>query len=143
MNRKRFTTALRASMMVGVICLGVVACKKKPDPSASDSAASSELTTTTTTTVPTTTLTEWTGPLTNSQEITWTETQLDQPTTYYVKVSQGEFLNVREGPGTEYKCVAKFTRGQTVVVVARANNWYKTEDGFYVFQDYLTGTMPT
>lgn len=96
MNRKRFTTALIASMMIGVICLGVVACKKNPDPSASDSAVSSEQTTTTTTTAPTTTLTEWTGPLTNSQEITWTETQLDQPTTYYVKVSPGEFLNVRD-----------------------------------------------
>ena len=81
--------------------------------------------------------------LPNDEEVTWSETQLDSPTTYYVKVSKGEFLNVRKGPGTKYQTAGRLTRGQTVTVVAKASGgWYKTEDGFYVFQDYLVGTMP-
>ena len=98
MNRKRFTTALIAGMMVTVMAIGIAACKKtKPTESTLDS---SEQTTTTTTTIPTTTLPEYSGPLTNNEEITWTETQLESPATYYANVTKGEFLNVRKGPGT-------------------------------------------
>ena len=82
MNRKRFTFALLAAMMIGVVGLGAVACKGKTDPSATETSESTELTTTTTTTTPTTTLPEYSGPLENTQEITWTENQLEQPTTY-------------------------------------------------------------
>ena len=142
MNRKRFTTALIAAMMVGVICLGATACKKKADPSATETSETSEQTTTTTTTVPTTSLPIYSGPLENSQEITWSETPLESPKTYYVKVSQGEFLNVRKGPGTNYDKVASLTRGQAVVVVAKSGIWYKTQDGFYISETYLSGTMP-
>ena len=145
MNRKRFTTALIAAMMVGAMCLGAVACKNKTDPSATDTAESSELTTTTTTTIPTTTLTEYSGPLDqNTTEVTWTETQLETPATYYCNVTKGEFLNVRKGPGTKYEKVGTLTRGMSIVVVAKASGgWYKTNDGFYVSETYLTGTMPT
>ena len=141
MNRKRFTLALIASMMIGVTCLGLAACKKT-EPTET-SVESSEETTTTTTTIPTTTLTEYTGPLTNDEEITWTETQLESPATYYCNVSKGEFLNVRKGPGTKYEKVGTLTRGQSIVVVAKAGGgWYKTQDGFYVSETYLSGTMP-
>lgn len=141
MNRKRFTLALIASIMIGVTCFGLAACKKA-EPTET-SLESTELTTTTTTTVPTTTLTEYTGPLTNTEEITWTETQLESPATYYCNVSNGEFLNVRSGPGTKYEKVGTLTRGQSIVVVAKAGGgWYKTQDGFYVSETYLSGTMP-
>ncbi|MBQ6304085.1 MAG: SH3 domain-containing protein [Clostridiales bacterium] len=142
MNRKRFTTALIAAMLVGVICLGAVACKKKPAPTES-TPETSELTTTTTTTMATTTLTEYTGPLTNTVEINWNETQLESPVVYYCKVTRGEFLNVREGPNTTYRKVGTLTRGQSVKIVARCNGgWVKTEDGFYVSETYLQTTMP-
>lgn len=141
MNRKRFTLALIASMMIGATCLGAVACKKT-EPTET-SLESSEETTTTTTTIPTTTLTEYTGPLTNDEEVTWSETQLESPATYYCNVSKGEFLNVRKGPGTKYEKVGTLTRGQSIVVVAKASGgWYKTQDGFYVSETYLSGTMP-
>ena len=142
-NRKRFTTALLAAMMIGVIGLGAVACKGKTDPKATETSETTELTTTTTTTIPTTTLTEYTGPLPNDEEITWTETPLDTPATYYANVSKGEFLNVRKGPGTKYEKVGTLTRGQSITVVAKASGgWYKTQDGFYVSETYLSGTMP-
>ena len=143
MNRKRFTVALVAAMMIGALCLGAAACSKKPDPTETDASESTELTTTTTTTTPTTTLQEYAGPLENSQEVTWSESQLEQPATYYVSVSKGEFLNVRKGPGTKYEKVGTLTRGMSVVVVAKASGgWYKTQDGFYISETYLTGTMP-
>ena len=142
MNRKRFTTALIAAMMVGVFGLGAVACKKKPV-ATETTPSSSEQITTTTTTIPTTTLTEFVGLLPNTIEITWTETQLEQPLTFYAKVSKGEFLNVREGPGTNYKKVGTLTRGQTVEVVARCTgDWYKTNDGYYVYGEYLSDKVP-
>ncbi len=141
MNRKKFTAALIAMMMVSVIGLGAVACKKtEPTETTPES---SEITTTTTTTVPTTTLTEWKGPLNATEEVTWNETQLEQEETYYVKVSKGEFLNVRKGPNTTYEKIGTLTRGQTVTVVAKTNSgWYKTKDGYYIFQDYLTKNQP-
>lgn len=142
MNRKRFTTALVAAMMVAALCLGVAACKKKPEPSET-SESTSEITTTTTTTVPTTTLTEYSGPMQNTEEMTWSETQLESPQTYYVKVSKGEFLNVRKGPGTKYDKVGTLTRGQSVTVVARSNGiWYKTQDGYFISETYLSGKIP-
>lgn len=142
MNRKRFTTALIAAMMVGALSIGAVACKKT-DPS-DISIETSELTTTTTTAAPTTTLTEYTGPLTNKEEVTWTETQLEQPATYYVKVTKGEFLNVRSGPGVKYAKVGTLTRGQSVTCIAIASGgWFKTSDGFYISETYLSATMPT
>ena len=141
MNRKRFTTVLIAAMMVTVMVIGTVGCKKtKPTETTLES---TEQTTTTTTTIPTTTLPEWSGPLSNTEEVSWTETQLETPVVYYVKVSKGEFLNVRKGPATSYEKIGTLTRGQTVKVVAKASGgWYKTEDGFYVSETYLTGTMP-
>jgi uncharacterized protein YgiM (DUF1202 family) len=140
-NRKRFTTVLIAAMMVSVMALGIVGCKKAK--ATETTLESTEQTTTTTTTIPTTTLTEYSGPMPNDEPISWTETALETPATYYVQVSKGEFLNVRKGPNTTYEKVGTLTRGQTVVVVAKASGgWYKTEDGFYVSETYLTGTMP-
>lgn len=142
-NRKRFTTALIAAMMVGALCLGIAACGGKTPETSNTETETSEITTTTTTTAPTTTLTEYSGPRTNTEEVTWKETQLEAPATYYVKVSKGEFLNVRSGPGTKYEKVGTLTRGQSVTVVARANGiWYKTQDGYFISETYLSGKIP-
>ncbi len=96
MNKKRFTTALAAALMAGVICIGVVGCKKE-EPTETTT-ETTEQTTTTTTTVPTTTLTMFSGPMVNDTEVNWTETKLESPKTLYVVVTKGEFLNVRNGP---------------------------------------------
>ena len=141
MNKKRFTTALAAALMAGVICIGVVGCKKEEPPETTTE--TTEQTTTTTTTVPTTTLTMFSGPMVNDTEVNWTETKLESPKTLYVVVTKGEFLNVRNGPGTTYDKVGTLTRGQSVTVVAVAKNiWYKTQDGFFVSETYLTGKIP-
>ena len=68
MNRKRFTTALIAAMMVGIFCLGAAACKKKTDPTITDTSETSEQTTTTTTTAPTTSLVIYIGVAQSSAE---------------------------------------------------------------------------
>ncbi|MBR4403591.1 MAG: SH3 domain-containing protein [Clostridiales bacterium] len=141
MNKKRFTTALVAALMAGVICIGVVGCKKE-EPTETTT-ETTEQTTTTTTTAPTTTLTIYSGPMVNDTEVNWTETKFESPRTVYVNVSKGEFLNVRNGPGTTYDKVGTLTRGQSVVVVAKAKNiWYKTQDGFFVSDTYLTNKIP-
>ena len=138
-NRKRFTTALIAAMTIGALCLGVAACGgKQPEPTETETE-----TTEVTTTAPTTTLTIYSGPRATTEEVTWQETKLESPQTYYVKVSKGEFLNVRSGPGTKYEKVGTLTRGQSVTVVAKANGiWYKTQDGYFISDTYLSGKIP-
>ena len=141
MNKKRFTTALAAALMAGVICIGVVGCKKE-EPTETTTETTEE-TTTTTTTAQTTTLTMFSGPMVNDTEVNWTETKLESPKTLYVVVTKGEFLNVRNGPGTTYDKVGTLTRGQSVTVVAVAKNiWYKTNDGFFVSDTYLSTKIP-
>ena len=141
-NRKRFTTALIAAMTIGALCLGVAACGgKQPEPTETET-ETTEVTTTTTTTAPTTTLTIYSGPRATTEEVTWQETKLESPQTYYVKVTKGEFLNVRSGPGTKYEKVGTLTRGQSVTVVAKANGiWYKTQDGYFISDTYLSGKI--
>ncbi|MCR4774990.1 MAG: SH3 domain-containing protein [Saccharofermentans sp.] len=134
---------ISAGMLIGVMALSAVACGKKSKPTI-DTAPSTSMITTTTTTAPTTKLSTYTGPLTNDQQVTWKETTLDQQVTYYAKVTKGEFLNLRKGPGTEYTKIGTLTRGQTIVVVARTSNgWYKTIDGFYASETYLSKKPPT
>lgn len=143
MNSKMTAVKLSAGMLIGVMALSAVACGKKSKPTI-DTAPSTSLITTTTTTAPTTSLQVYKGPLTNDQQVTWKETTLDQQVTYYAKVTKGEFLNLRKGPGTEYTKIGTLSRGQTVVVVARTSNgWYKTIDGFYASETYLSKKPPT
>ena len=143
MNSKMTAVKISAGMLIGVMALSVVACGKKNKPTI-DTAPSTSMITTTTTAAPTTKLTTFTGPLTNDQQVTWKETTLDQQVTYYAKVTKGEFLNLRKGPGTEYTKIGTLSRGQTVVVVARTSNgWYKTIDGFYASETYLSKKPPT
>ncbi len=144
MNSKMAAARISAGMLIGVMALTAVACGKKSKPTIDTAPSTSEAITTTTTTAPTTSLSLYTGPLTNDQPITWKETTLDQQVTYYAKVTKGEFLNIRKGPGTEYTKIGTLSRGQTIVVVARTSNgWYKTIDGFYASENYLSKKPPT
>ena len=143
MNSKMTAVKISAGMLIGVMALSAVACGKKSKPTI-DTAPSTSMITTTTTTAPTTSLSMYTGPLVNDQQVTWKETTLDQQVTYYAKVTKGEFLNRRKGPGTEYTKIGTLSRGQSVVVVARTSNgWYKTIDGFYASETYLQKKPPT
>ena len=143
MKSKMTAVKISAGMLIGVMALSAVACGKKSKPTI-DTAPSTSQITTTTTTAPTTSLTLYTGPLTNDQQVTWKETTLDQQVTYYAKVTKGEFLNLRKGPGTEYTKIGTLSRGQAIVVVARTSNgWYKTIDGFYASETYLQKKPPT
>ncbi len=136
MNSKMAAARISAGMLIGVMAFSFVACGKKSKPTIA-STTTSEITTTTTT-APTTSLMLYTGPLTNDQQVTWKETTLDQQVTYYAKVTKGEFLNIRKGPGTEYSKIGTLSRGQSIIVVARTSNgWYKTIDGFYASETYL------
>lgn len=145
MNRKKITIRLTAVLLVCVMAFSLAACKKNKT-SESDASAlnSSEASSITTTTIPTTSLTEYSGPVANTQQVTWEETNLEAEKTLYATVTSGEFLNVRKGPGTEYDKVGTLTRGQVVTVVARTSNgWYKTVDGYYVSETYLAAEAPT
>ncbi len=146
MNRNKLTLRITAVVLICVMAMSFAACKKKNPTTESNPSAigSSEASSITTTTVPTTTLTEYSGPVANSQQVTWEESALEAEKTYYATVTAGEFLNVRKGPGTEYDKVGTLTRGQAVTVVARTSNgWYKTVDGYYVSETYLADSAPS
>lgn len=138
MNSKLSAARITAGMLIGVFALSAVACGKNNKPAIDSVPSTSSMITTTSSVAPTTTLTMYTGPLTNDQQVTWKETTLDQQVTYYAKVTKGEFLNIRKGPGTEYSKIGTLSRGQSIIVVARTSNgWYKTIDGFYASETYL------
>ena len=146
MNRKTFTLRLTAVMLAAVLGVGVAACgSKEPAESLEASDASAEISSITTTTEATTTLTEYTGPLVNTEPITWNETALESETVLYVyNISDTGYLNVRSGPDPKYTKVGTLSKGQAVTVVARTDNdWYKTTDGFYISGNYLTSTAPS
>jgi len=145
-NRKTFTLRLTAIMLTAVIGTSIAACgAKKEAESLEPSDASESITSITTTTEATTTLTEYTGPLANTEQITWNETALESETVLYVyNISDTGYLNVRSGPDPKYTKVGTLSKGQAVTVVARTDNdWYKTTDGFYISGNYLTSTAPS
>ena len=135
-----YKKVLAVTLAALMVC-SIASCGKKKAVETTESTTESTAPSIETTAATTTTLMQYTGPLPSSDvEVTWTETTIDQ-TVRYALVSEGEFLRVRKGPGTEYNIVGTLTRNQQVVVVAvTSNNWYKTTDGFYVSGDFLTST---
>ncbi len=135
-----YKKVLAVTLAALMVC-SITSCGKKKAVETTESTTESTAPSIETTAATTTTLMQYTGPLPSSDvEVTWTETTIDQ-TVRYALVSEGEFLRVRKGPGTEYNIVGTLTRNQQVVVVAvTSNNWYKTTDGFYVSGDFLTST---
>ncbi len=142
-TRKLVAAALICSMLCAL-----TACGDKTKATESTPSSTSEtIATITTTTTSATTLQLYDGPLetADTTETSWTESELaGGPVTLYAHVSAGNFLRVRKGPSTDYEIAGTLTRGQAVVVVAStANNWYKTEDGYYVSGEYVKTTQPT
>lgn len=141
--RKSFTIRLLAISLVTILCLSMTSCEKKAKKTEPEEETSTSESTIVTTTEPTTSLTEFSGPMTNDEAVTWSETSIE-PTTYYASVSQGEFLRVRKGPGTEYEIAGSLTRNQQIVIVATTSTgWAKTQDGFYTSSTYLSATPVT
>lgn len=142
---------LRQIVSVALICstfVALTACKTKESETSADTTPSTSETIVTITTPSTeqTTLPVIDGslPTDNSQEVTWNESTLPNPVTLYATVSAGQFLRVRKGPDVKYDIAGTLIRGQAVTVVATApNNWYRTEDGYYVSGKYLKTTQPT
>ncbi len=57
-----------------------------------------------------------------------------------VNVSSSTNLNLRQGPGTNYKIIGKLSRGTRVEVLDRSGAWYKIKTGStqgYVHGDYI------
>ena len=136
-----------SATLICSVLVAFAACNKEPEETTTLTTPSSEtIPTIATTTTEQETLPIYDGPLETSDtvETRWTETELPNQLTLYAHVSAGNFLRVRRGPGTDYEIAGTLTRGQTVVVVASTNNnWYKTEDGFYVSGEYVKTSEPT
>lgn len=139
MKQHRVPKTAVAAVLSFILLVGIVSCGEKTketsdtsDTSESESAVITEMTTT---------LTDYSGPLpSNDVAVSWQETEIDE-TVRYAYVSDGNFLRVRSGPGTDYDIVATLTSDMQVVVVAvTSNGWYKLSDGFYVSGDFLTET---
>lgn len=104
-------------------------------------------TTAETTTVPVETTTASTIPTysagpdeTNSTPVSWTEDALESEQVMYC-YNVDQFLNVRTGPGTDYDIAGHLEPGMAVTVVARTSDgWYKTSDGYYVNESFLSST---
>lgn len=140
------TKRLVSAALICSMIFAFTACGKEKETETTPSSSSETIATIATTTTSATTLTMYEGPLetADTTETSWTETALQNGSlTLYASVSAGNFLRVRKGPSTDYEIAGTLTRGQSVVVVAStANNWYKTEDGYYVSGEYLKTAPP-
>ena len=61
----------------------------------------------------------------------------DKPLVKKYKVCVNTFLNVREGPGTEYKAIWKLENNDTVPIYEIKNGWGRIDDYGWVCMDYL------
>ena len=141
-----YSRRIVALALAGAMMISLAACNKPEETTASTTTTQVTIATITTPTTTETTLPVYEGPLetADTTETSWTETPLQNGSlTLYSTVSAGNFLRVRKGPSVDYDIVGTLTRGQSVVVVAStANDWYKTEDGYYISGQYLKTTMP-
>lgn len=139
MNRRLMLRCIASTALIAGMLFGVAGCGG--DDSKKESETEDTTTVATTTTEATTTLTDFSGPLpSNTVEISWQETTIEQ-TVRYAYVSTGNYLRVRSGPGQDYDIVGTMTSDQQVIVIAvTSTGWYKTIDGFYISGDFLTET---
>ena len=140
--KRSFASRIGAAMLIAAMAFSVAACgsdKESKKKTAEETTPSTEATTTVPTTTETTVPT-YSGPMTNDIAVSWEEQELQGgPVDKYVTCT--DFINVRKGPGTEYEVVAKFANKMKISVVSvTSNNWYKTNDGFYVSADLVTDT---
>ena len=158
-DRTKIISVVIASMLLVTMLAG---CKKKPV--VTSMATTVATTTTAITTAETTTEETTTEETTTTEEITTTTTEEETTTKKKkattapkkvttvgkVKVTAVRFtcyakggLNVRSGPGTNYKIVKTLKAGDGIDVRGKTNNgWYKTINGNYVKADLTTRTKP-
>jgi len=108
-----------------------------------------ETTTTTTAEITTTTTEEETTKATKKKK---TATTTKKTTTYVGKIKVTSYrakvyakgkMNVRSGPGTNYKIVKTLEAGDGIDVRGKTNNgWYKTINGNYVLASLTTTKKP-
>ena len=169
-DRAKITAVVIASLLLFTMLTG---CKKKPvvtSMATTDETTTTAITTAESTTEETTTTKETTTEeetTTTTAEITTTTTEEETTTKATkkkktaattkkvttvgkVKVTAVRFtvyakggLNVRSGPGTNYKIVKTLKAGDGIDVRGKTNNgWYKTINGNYVKADLTTKTKP-
>lgn len=110
---------------------------------------------TTTEETTTETTTELTTATTTEEETTTTKKKTVKkkkatPTPGKIKITSVRFtayaknkMNVRSGPGTNYKIVKTLEKGDGIDVRGKTNNgWYKTINGNYVLASLTTKTKP-
>ena len=167
-DRTKILSIVTASILLLSIATG---CGKKKAvvTSLTTVQTTTELTTATTTTEETTTeeettTTEETTTETTTERTTATTTEEETTTTkkktvkkkkatptpgkikvtdYRAKVYAKNKMNVRSGPGTNYKIVKTLEKGDGIDVRGKTNNgWYKTINGNYVLASLTTKTKP-
>ena len=70
--------------------------------------------------------------------------EAESNTTMYCIVNEGEYVNIRSGPGTTYSSIGRLHRGDAVYVVSITGNWAKINSPMegYVMLTYLQNTHP-
>ena len=143
MKLARLMRIVTICSMVIVISVSAAACGSKKAGTESSSTATSAAQMTEATTVATTTqsVAAISGTIAaNTEPITWVENAIDPAKVMYVHVAS-DFLRVRTGPDTTYPQISALTNGMTITVIAKTeNNWYKLQDGYYVFGDFVSET---
>jgi uncharacterized protein YraI len=62
---------------------------------------------------------------------------------FYVVTPQGYALNIRQGPGTEYRRLGQYTNGTEIWVTGRTiNNWAQLPNGSWVDRTHLSTRRP-
>ena len=56
---------------------------------------------------------------------------------FTVTVTPDIGLNVRSGPGTQYKIVKAVTKGTKLTVIGKSGAWYKVGNNQYVYSKYV------
>ena len=169
-DRTKIIAVMMASVIMGTMITG---CKKKPvvtSLATTEATTTTEITTASSTTEETTpeetTTTEEETTTTTTEEITTTTTEEEtttkatkkkttapkKTTTYVGKIKVTSYkakvyakgkMNVRSGPGTNYKIVKTLEAGEGIDVRGKTNNgWYKTINGNYVLASLTTTKKP-
>ena len=159
-------TVIMGSMITGCKKKPVVTSLATTEATTTTEITTAESTTEETTTEEETTTTEEETTTTTTEEITTTTTEEEtttkatkkktsapkKTTTYVGKIKVTSYkakvyakgkMNVRSGPGTNYKIVKTLEKGDAIDVRGKTNNgWYKTINGNYVLASLTTTKKP-
>ena len=162
----RTATVIMGSMITGCKKKPVVTSLATTEATTTTEITTAESTTEETTTEEETTTTEEETTTTTTEEITTTTTEEEtttkatkkktsapkKTTTYVGKIKVTSYkakvyakgkMNVRSGPGTNYKIVKTLEAGDGIDVRGKTNNgWYKTINGNYVLASLTTTKKP-